>query len=242
MKNIGIAIVIALGIIISAWILGNAVKNRNSSLDTISVTGSGYKNFTSDLIVWQGNFSRKSKELRTAYSELDNDRNIIRNYLLSNGVYDSSLIFSAVNLSKDYEYIYQEDGRSRRVFKGYFLTQNVKIESQSVDKIEKISRDVSQLINKGVIFKSELPEYYYTELQSLKHEMIVKATKDAQQRAQEIAENAGSSLGSLKNADLGVFQITGRYSTEEYTWSGAYNKLDKEKTASVTVRLEYKVE
>lgn len=236
-----IAIVAALGLIISAWIMGNAIKNRNQSEDTISVTGSGYKDFTADLIVWTGSFSRKNMDLQTAYTELNNDREAIREYLTSKGLPDSVLVFSSVNLNKDYRYV-NSNGGGYSTFNGYILTQHVTIESKNVDNIEKISREVTELINKGVAFNSALPEYYYTHLQQLKHEMIGRATNDARDRAQKIAENAGSTLGSLKNGSLGVFQITGRYSMDEYTWSGAFNKYDKEKTASITVNLEYEVE
>ena len=38
--------------------------------------------------------------------------------------------------------------------------------------------------------------------------MIADATKDARERAKKIAENAGSSLGSLKKSKHGVIQIT----------------------------------
>lgn len=58
MKNyitVGIA---ALGLIIAAAFLGNAIKNRNKSQNTISVTGLGAKKFTSDLITWSASFPK----------------------------------------------------------------------------------------------------------------------------------------------------------------------------------------
>lgn len=241
MRGTIIAVVAALGIIIAAWILGDAVKNRNQSENTISVTGSGYKDFTSDLIVWTGSFSRKSMELQTAYAELNRDREAIREYLTSKGIRDSIMVFSSVNMTKDYQYVSTDNG-GYNSFTGYVLRQEVTVESQNVDEIEKISREVTELINRGVAFNSNLPEYYYTHLQELKHEMIARATKDARERARKIAENAGSKLGRLKSGSLGVFQITGRYSMDEYTWGGAFNKFDKEKTASVTVHLQYEVD
>ena len=72
--------------------------------------------------------------------------------------------------------------------------------------------------------------------------MISKATEDARVRAEKIAENSGGTLGELKSANMGVFQITGQNSGEDYSWSGAYNTADKRKTASITMRLEYEIE
>ncbi|CAM4299151.1 hypothetical protein GIHI108528_14000 [Gillisia hiemivivida] len=72
--------------------------------------------------------------------------------------------------------------------------------------------------------------------------MISKATEDARVRAEKIAENSGGNLGELNNASMGVFQITGQNSGEDYSWSGAYNTQDKKKTASITMRLKYKID
>jgi hypothetical protein len=90
------------------------------------------------------------------------------------------------------------------------LDQQLKIESRNVNLVEDLSRSASELIDMGMELISFSPEYYYTKLAELKIKMIESATKDAKLRAEKIAENAGGSLGALKNADLGVFQITGR--------------------------------
>ena len=73
----------------------------------------------------------------------------------------------------------------------------------------------------------------------LKIEMISKATEDARIRAEKIAENSGSTLGDLSSAKMGVFQITGQNSNEDYSWGGTYNTTSKKKTASITMKLTY---
>jgi hypothetical protein len=49
-------------------------------------------------------------------------------------------------------------------------------------------------------------------------------------------------LEGLKNATMGIFQITGQNSSEDYSWGGAFNTSSKRKTASITMRLEYLVD
>ena len=49
-KSIIAITIAALGFIIGLGLLGNAIKNRNRSENTVSVTGLGTKQFTSDLI------------------------------------------------------------------------------------------------------------------------------------------------------------------------------------------------
>jgi hypothetical protein len=241
-KNIP-AILFALAIIIAAFILGNAVINRNRPQGTINVTGLGESNFTSDLIVWEGNFSRESKDLTSAYADLESDKKAVTTYLKSKGIPENQLIFNAVSTNPQYQQNYSNDGRFLgQTFTGYQLNQSLKIESKEVEKVEKISREITELLNQGITFYSQNPRYYYTELESLKLEMIAKATEDATIRAERIAENSKGSLGDLISANMGIFQITGQNSGEDYSWGGTFNTADKNKTASITMKLIFEVD
>ncbi|MCO6495060.1 MAG: SIMPL domain-containing protein [Bacteroidetes bacterium] len=241
-KNIG-SIVIALSVIIAAFAFANAYQNRNKGNNTISVTGLGSQDFVSDLIVWDGSFSSKNMNLKDAYSDLDNKRETIKSYLISNGIKENEIIFSAISVNEEYDNEYDKEGWKviKSTFTGYRLQQDVQIESNAVDKVEAVSREISELIKMGVSLNSELPRYYYTKLTELKIKMIEEATKDANLRAKKIAENAGSNVGRLKSANLGVFQIVAQNSSEEYSWGGSFNTSSKRKTATITVRLEYEV-
>lgn len=243
MKNNIPAILFALAIIIAAFILGNAVINRNRPQGTINVTGLGESNFTSNLIVWEGNFSRESKDLTSAYADLESDKKAVTAYLKSKGIPESQLIFNAVSTNPQYQQNYGPNGTYLgQTFTGYQLNQSLKIESKEVEQVEKISREITELLNQGITFYSQNPRYYYTELESLKLEMIAKATEDATIRAERIAENSKGSLGDLISANMGIFQITGQNSGEDYSWGGTFNTADKNKTASITMKLIFEVD
>jgi hypothetical protein len=242
MKRNLTAAIFGLAIIIAAAILGNAIINRNKKSGTIDVTGLGQKNFTSDLVVWEGNFSRENMDIKTAYAELDKDRQAVTAYLVAKGIPKEKIIFQAINTNPQYRQNYSANGNFMgQTFLGYQLDQSLQIESNEVDKVEKISREITELLLQGVKFYSQPPRYYYTQLESLKIEMISKATEDARVRAEKIAENSGSDLGRLISANMGIFQITGQNSTEDYSWGGTFNISSKEKTASITMRLSYGV-
>ncbi|HAJ82174.1 MAG: SIMPL domain-containing protein [Zunongwangia sp.] len=235
------AIIFSIAIVIAAWFLGNSYVDRANPDGTISVTGAGSENFTSDLIVWEGRFSQMSENLETAYNQLNRDKNTVKDYLIEKGIKEENIVFNSVQTDEQREQKYQNGNYVGSIFKGYQLTQSVKIESNDVELIESVSREITELLNKGVQFNSTPPRYYYTKLADLKIEMISKATEDARVRAEKIAENSGGTLGELKSANMGVFQITGQNSGEDYSWSGAYNTADKRKTASITMRLEYEI-
>ncbi|MGL6039054.1 MAG: SIMPL domain-containing protein [Soonwooa sp.] len=237
--TVGIA---ALGLIIATIFFGNAIKNRNKADNTISVTGLGSKKFTSDLITWSGSFSKNNFDLKSAYDELAVDKNVIAQYLKSKGIKDNEMVFSAVDIQKNFRSYNDFNGNYvQGEFSGYNLTQSVSIESKEVGKIENISRNITEIINRGIEFTSSTPQYFYTKLAEVKQQMIADATKDAKERAEKIADNAGSSLGSLKKATMGVIQITAPNSNEDYSYGGTFNTSSKEKEATITIKLEYQV-
>lgn len=231
---------IAAAVIIAAIVVGGSYASRNKVAQSISVTGLGEENFTSDLIVWKASFSKRSSDLKQASAELKADREKIKNYLVSKGVKAEEIVFSSVDIQKEFSNSYDMNGNIQSsYFSGYMLNQTLRIESKEVDKIELISREVTELINQNVELASMAPDYYYTKLAELKLKMIESATKDAKERADKIASNSGSSLGNLKNASMGVIQITAKNSAEDYSWGGSFNTSSKLKTASITIRLEY---
>ena len=239
MKNYVSAILISVTVIISVLILANTYKNRNRTNDIIHVTGLGKQDFTSDLIVWSGSFVRKNMTLKTAYDELKKDREQIKQYLAGQGIAPGEIVFTAVAIDKQYRYSYDLSGKQSQTFTGYQLTQTVTIESKEVDKIEKVSRLVTELINQGVEFYSQPPQYYYTGLAELKVAMIAAATEDARLRAEKIAENSGATIGKLRFARMGIFQIIAQNSNEDYSWGGTFNTTSKMKTATITMKLQF---
>lgn len=235
------AIIFSIAIVLAAYFLGSAYVKRSQPAGSIHVTGSGSENFTSDLIVWEGTFSRFDIDLQKAYEGLNADKAIVKAYLVEKGIDAGHIIFNSVQTQERQENQYQNGNYTGSIFKGYDLIQNVKIESNNVELVENVSREITELLNKGVQFNSIPPRYYYTKLADLKIEMISKATEDARLRAEKIAANSGGNLGELKSAEMGVFQIIGQNSGEDYTWGGAFNTKEKKKTASITMRLTYGV-
>lgn len=243
MKNSINTLITAASVVIAGFLLARAYSGRGKTSQAISVTGLGEQSFTSDLIVWRGNFSRREMDLKSANNQLNNDQKEIRAFLRSKGIKDDEIIFEGVNIQKDYFYDYDQNGNLRNtVFNGYILSQNLKVQSNNVDQVEAISRQVTDLLDKGVEFNSYSPEFYYTKMAELKLKMIESATQDARERAEKIAINAGGELGDLKNADMGVFQITAENSSEDYSWGGSFNTSSKKKKASITIKLRYEID
>lgn len=234
------ALAVSAAVILGTWILGSAWKKTHYAMERVNVTGLATQDFSSDLIVWHGTFERKANVIREAYSMIKDDAVMIRKFLRDHGVQDSAIVFDAVDIRKEFRSIRENDNYYQQ-FDGYRLAQSFTVESKDVDRVEVVSREISELLNAGIELTSQAPQYYYTKLSALKLDLLSKASADGKARADSIAKNAGSSLGSMRTAESGIFQITGQNSDEEYTWGGAFNVASRDKTASITVRMEFEV-
>jgi len=240
MRSLATPLIIAVAIIIAFFIAAAAYKQRFRSAETISVTGLAEKDFVSDQIVWKGSFSRQAYELRAAYASLKSDEVEIKRYLNGAGIPDSSIVFSSIDVQRSYDSRYDENGRmTGNVFNGYILTGRVTVDSRNIAAVEKMSREITGLLEKGIELNSQPPSYYYSRLNELKIDLLANAAADAKLRAETIAKNSDVGLGNLKKANMGVFQITGKNSNEDYSYGGVFNTSSKEKTASITLRVEY---
>lgn len=243
MNNVLKAIGLGLTILLSVFILANAYKYKFKQNETITVTGLAEKDFESDQIIWTGSYSRKTLDLKEAYSLLKQDEKNLKNYFTAKGINTNEIIFSAVSIEKEYESrYYPERNVTTNIFTGYKLTQNVTIDSKDMEKVEKTSREVTELIEQGIEFNSSSPSYYFSKLSELKIDLLAKASADAKLRAETIAKNSGSGLGDIKNASMGIFQITGKNSDEEFSYGGVFNTTSRVKTASITIKIDYAVD
>ncbi|MWB95724.1 DUF541 domain-containing protein [Flavobacterium sp. GA093] len=252
MDKIKSSIIIGVAIIITAWILGKSFQNRNSNLDSISVIGLGTKDFVSDEILWSGSFTTNSTDIKAAYNKIVSDQKIVRDFFIAKGFKANEFTFGAVNFQKKFREIRSESTENsfqtkyEQVFDGYQATQTISFSAKKnpnlMKRIEEVSSKTSELVNSGIELASNSIQYTYSNLPSLKQSLIENATKDANERASKIVKTADGSLGKLKNASMGVFQITGQGSTEEDSYGGINDTYSKNKTARITVRLEYELD
>jgi len=240
-------VITGIAIIVTALILGAAFKNRNATQDSISVVGLGTRDFESDEIFWTGRYSAKAMQAKDAYNMINEDREKVKAFFVSKGFKLNEFNFGGVNFEKAFRTVTIETRgevtKVEQIFDGYIATQTISFSSRKdsalMMKIEKVVDQTSELINSGIEFDGDPVQYTYSDLPSLKHNLIEKASQDAKERAEKIVITASGQLGKLKNASMGVFQITGKGSIEEDSYGGNNDTFSKDKTARITVRLTY---
>ena len=208
--NAGFALAVALVLssIVGAWAYTHTKKNDQ----TVTVTGSARKRIKTDLVVWRAGVSYQATGLSEAYKALSDNIPRVKQYLLAKGVPEEQITISSISSTTLHEK--DSEGNESARISGYSLRQELEVRSNDVDKVEKIAREATELINQGILLESSAPEYYYTKLADLKIEMLAEAAKDAKVRAQQIASSTGSSIGSVRSARMGVMQITAADSNE----------------------------
>ena len=235
-------VIIGVAIVVSAWLLGHAYTYKYRSQDTIVVTGLGETEFASDLIVWNGEIVYETQDVASGYVQLERNKRKVQEFISSRGVAVDEIVFKFVNVYKQTEPVYNANGNYAGLrFTGYRLSQSFSVESKDVDKVENISREISSLIAQGVSIEAYSPSYYYTKLDDVKLSLIESASADARARAEKIAENAGADIGRVASAKMGVFQITGANSNEEFSAGGSFNTTSRQKKARITMKVEYRV-
>lgn len=204
------AVLIGISFIIGVVVFTNAWKSNQQANQTISVTGSAKKEIISDLGFLRGTISVQSSTSENAYAELNRQKPILITYLNGKGFSKDKIEFFTINNYPVYE-MSEQGYQTGRVI-GYVYSQRMQIQSSDVNLIKDISLDITSLIQKGVNFNVEQPEYHYTKMADLKIEIQAAAAKDAMIRAQKIAEATDRELGPMRNARMGVLQITPKFS------------------------------
>jgi hypothetical protein len=244
-KLIG-TIVIAAAVVAATYIASHSwerVRNKPPQR-TLKVTGSAKKRILADLIEWNGTITATAPDREAAYTSLHDQVGKARTYL-GGKVKGDEIQVSAVNVSEliETEYVgVGEERVARQVHKGFSMTQSIELRSNDVPKIEKISREVTDLISQGVSITSYPPAYLYTKLGELKIEMLAQASKDARVRADNIVKSAGGAhIGKLRGADMGVININPANSTET-SWEGNNDTTSYEKDIITIVHITYELE
>lgn len=229
-----LGICIAVATIVASVILSQgAFRIMKFNKEVITVTGSAQQEIRSDYIVWQCGFSRREASLPTAYKKLSEDLEKVKAYLISQGVEEKEMIVSQIVTSVLYEK--NKEGKDTNKIEAYILGQGIEVRSNNVDKVTAVSRGSTELINQNIELVSAAPQYFYTNLDELKVEMLAKATENAKKRAESMAKSTGNRVGVIRSAKMGVFQITPVTSTDVSDWGeNDTSSLDKKVMSVVT--------
>lgn len=233
------AIVASTGIAASAWL---KVK---SPRDTIKVTGSATQRIVSDLIEWDATVRHTAPRRADAYRAVRSDIAATKAYLIEQGIAEEDIRVSSATVAGYYETEYEQIGEqvvSHNRLAGYSAEQSVTVTSREVELVERVSREVTALLDKNIQIESAPPRYHYTGLEGLKVEMLAAAAEDARHRADQILASAGDAeRGDLVETHMGVININPANSSAT-SWQGNNDKSALHKDIITIVHVVYEVD
>ncbi len=230
MKN-SWALILGVSVIVAFGLWGWFFQQSRQVQQTVRVVGYGTEEFDSDIVKWSVSFSERVSlsGTREGYKTMAGKLENFQRLWNQTGIQSSEFKVFPVNVNREY-------GQGGHI--GYTLDQRVYIVSDEIEKVEQLAIDPNLFVDGGVTFDNSTMEFFSSEIEEIKKQLLGKATQNAYERAGEITSTTDLKVDKLISARAGVFQITEPYSTEVAGY-GIHNTSSARKNIKVTVTAEF---
>ncbi len=209
--------VIALGMTIGGYLLGNGLVRAREADRSVTVRGLAERDVTADLATWTLAYSSTAEDLATAQGSVDRDSASIKAFFGELGFPADALQPTGVNVSQ-----YSDNGVPK-----FTVRQRMSLRTNDITRAQNAARRQFELVRRGVVLEDGSGiSFAFTKLNTIKPAMIAQATKDARSSAEQFARDSGTSVGSIKSASQGYFSIAARDGASEDGESGGYSAAD----------------
>lgn len=236
-------IILAIGLIAAAFVLGTQFKNLKQS-GTITVKGLAEAPYKANLAQIQMGVSAWGQDYAGALANGKNDFKALQQFVASKGFSVSSQNVTPISVEPYNEDYVDEQGQTRTRQNGYKATQTLSISSQELTKITNMLAQVQnyRISHESVTF--EKPQYLLNDLEKIKHDLIAKATDDANKRAEEFAKTGHAKVGVMRSASQGSFNILDAHNpdSDDSDYGGTYDKDGVDKLVRLVVTIDYAIE
>ena len=223
------ALVIAAGVATGGFFIGDGISARSSGRRTISVKGLSEREVPASVATWTIVYSATGNDVSQINKKLADSTAAVIAFLKGSGFAETDLAVQPPvvrDTSMD-----ERDKDSPPPPERYSATQSVLLRTSKVDAIKPALASASNLMASGVLLSGKAqPNYIYNQLNDIKPGMIQEATKNARIAADQFSRDSQTTLGKLRNASQGWFQVENR---DEAT--------PERKTVRVVVDVEYEV-
>ncbi|MEI6280579.1 MAG: SIMPL domain-containing protein [bacterium] len=197
-KNYGIWLISAVLVVFSFLVFFSA-RAFSDQGSYVEVKGLSEKIVKADVAIWSINFDVKSNNIDSLYADIEKNTFIIQSFLTEKGFEAAEINVAPVN-------IYQETYKEA-LFR-YNANTQLSVYTKKVDLVRSASKDTLLLVKKGVTLNQNSILFEYSDINSVKPEMLAEAIKNAKVSAQQFATESGSHLGSISRGNQGVFDIS----------------------------------
>lgn len=205
--------IITIGLILAGLFIGNGFAKGRVSDRFVTVKGTSEREVNADLAIWPIRLVSAGNELGAAHRQLEENRMKVMEFLGRQQLDTTALALQDFSVTDAYANQY---GSPDRVANRYVLNQTLVVRSNEPQRVLEASQKVAELVSAGVVFSSGEqwgnagPTFIFTQLTDLKPEMIAEATARAREAAEQFARDSKNSVGGIRRANQGVFEILGR--------------------------------
>lgn len=206
--------IIAIGIVLLGLSIKSGIDRFSDRDRVVTVRGLCEKEVQANKVTWPIVTKEVGNDLSSIYPSIESKNKAIVSFLTSNGLSENEI---SVNPPQVYDAAAERYGRTDNPYR-YQVTNVVVVTSDKVDLVRKLINKQTDLLRQGIAIVAGdynyQTTYEYTDLNSVKPQMIAEATANAREAADKFAEDSHSKLGKIKTAQQGQFSINDR---DQYT-------------------------
>lgn len=206
------ALLIAAGIFFLGVFIKSGIDNMAFRDRQVTVKGLAEREVMANRVTWPIQYSLAGDNLLSLYDEVTQNNNKIVNFLTSNGIDRNDI---SINPPDTYNATTNQYSSSSFKY-NYSLNCTVTVTTSNVAKVRELLNRQSELLKEGIPYSNSYINYEYTDLNSIKPEMIAQATESAREAADRFAKDSGSKVGKMKTASQGSFSIDDTSSSTPY--------------------------
>lgn len=216
---------VGLGFAAGGFFAGEGFKQGRVSERIVTVKGISEREVDADLAIWYIGFAATDDDLAVAQRTLEDNRAKVMTFLQGHDIDPASVELQGIEVNDKLADAYMSGPIESR----FVLKATIVVHSSDPTTIKKTSEQIGELVAVGVVLSRPMgpywgPTYLYTRLNEIKPEMIAEATKRAREAAEQFATDSGSTLGAIRRANQGVFEILPRNQTPGVTEDSEYHK------------------
>jgi uncharacterized protein len=205
------AAILASGIGYAGHRLGDALYAARAADRYLTVRGLAERIVPANVALWPIVFTVSGNDLAGIQSRLERDADRITTFLVEQGFDAADITLSAPRLTDRIAQGYDMDNRP--LAERYTAEATVTLRTGDIAGVGRAIERSGELVRDGVTVVRSYEfstQYLYTDLETIKPEMIAEATRDARRAAEQFAADSGSRVGAIRNAQQGFFSIDDR--------------------------------
>jgi hypothetical protein len=197
---------LAFGLITGGVLLGMKVRDFKRADRYVAVKGLVERTVKSDTATWPISFSEAADSLPVAFAASEKDKAAVIQLLTSQGFGPQNITVGSVSVT---DKTTSQFGAQATPGPRFLVAQTITVQSGDVDRVAATNAKIDQLVSQGFVVQSAAVTYSFSGLNALKPDMITEATRNARASADRFAADSGSQVGAIRDANQGVFSISG---------------------------------